>query len=220
MNTAVSSQPVRATLLIAPGCAHCPVVLTTLTELVKDGQIASLEVINIAQDTDRARELGVRTVPWFQLNELEFEGAYSAAEISHWVKQATAVDALEVFYDHLLGDGQMARVETLVRRHPQTLTALIGLLTDEQRRINVRIGVGAVIEGLQDTGLLADCVPALVALTQQSNLSTRIDAYHYLSLTGNEAAVPYLQAALEDDHPEVREIASESLAELAIPAEH
>jgi len=206
-----TSPIVHAILLTAPGCAHCPGVLNVLSTAEKDGRLASLEVVDIAVDAQRATELGVRTVPWFSLNELEFEGAYSEAEINSWITHAGTDEGLAILYDDLLGDGQMPRVEVLVRKHPHTVSTLLSLLEDDERRISVRIGVGAVIEGLEGTGLLTDYVAELGKLTQHSNISTRIDAYHYLSLTDNREAIPYLRAALDDTHPDVRETVIESL---------
>ena len=50
---AVNNVP-DAELLIAPGCVHCPVVLSGLAELVKKGVIGHLEVFNIAARPDAA----------------------------------------------------------------------------------------------------------------------------------------------------------------------
>ena len=94
------------------------------------------------------------------------------------------------------------------------ILALLPLIADEERRINVRIGVGAILEGLADSTDLSVLIEPLGKLTQHEQISTRVDACHYLSLTGSVKAVPYLEECLQDEHDEVREIARESLAEL------
>jgi HEAT repeat protein len=48
----------------------------------------------------------------------------------------------------------------------------------------------------------------------------RADAAHYLGLSGNGDAIPYLQPLLQDEAAEVREIAAESLALLGSTANH
>ena len=40
----------------------------------------------------------------------------------------------------------------------------------------------------------------------------RADACHYLALTGKQKVLPVLQAMLQDDDPQVREVAAEGLA--------
>lgn len=209
-----ASSPVHSVLLVATGCAFCPQVHAGLEALLQQGRIASLEVINIAEQPERAEQYGVRSVPWFTLNELEFDGVYSSAELEQWVNKATRSDAVTEYLDHLLGDGQLHKAEHYLQRHPEQLLALLPLFSDDGRRINVRIGVGALLEGLSVTADLSALVDPLGQLTRHEQVSTRMDACHYLSLTHSSAAMSYLQAALQDDNAEVRETARESLEEL------
>ncbi|MFZ0257771.1 MAG: HEAT repeat domain-containing protein, partial [Gammaproteobacteria bacterium] len=53
-----------ALLLIAPGCAHCPVVLQSLAEMLKAGSLGRLEVVNIVAHPEVAKAVGTRSVPW------------------------------------------------------------------------------------------------------------------------------------------------------------
>ena len=212
--SAMTTSTVHAVLLVASGCAFCPKVHAALEDLHKQGRLASLEVINIAEQPERAGEYGVRSVPWFKLNELEFTGVHTPAELEHWVDMAARSDAVTEYLDHLLGDGQLNKAEQYLQRHPEHLPALLPLLTDEDRRINVRIGVGALLEGLAGTTDLSSLVEPLGRLSKHAQVSTRVDACHYLSLTGNANAKKYLQEALQDEHLEVRETAQESLEAL------
>lgn len=210
-----TSSPVHSVLLVATGCAFCPQVHASLEALLQQGRISTLEVVNIAEQPERAEQYAVRSVPWFTLNELEFDGVYTPAELEHWVDTASRDDAVTEYLDHLLGDGQLNKAEHYLHRHHEHLPALIPLFTDEGRRINVRIGVGAVLEGLSENTDLSVLVQPLGTLTKHEQVSTRMDACHYLSLTKNVDAVAYLQEALNDNNTEVRETARESLDELA-----
>ena len=212
----MNTSSVNAVLLVATGCAFCPQVHASLEVLLEEGRISSLEVINIAEQPERAEEYGVRSVPWFKLNELEFDGVYTPAELEQWVEKAARSDAVTEYLDHLLGDGQLNKAEHYLRRHSEQLLALLPLFTDEERRINVRVGVGAVLEGLSENTDLSTLVEPLGRLTKHARVSTRVDACHYLSLTRSAVAVSYLQAALHDDNAEVCETAKESLEELMI----
>lgn len=201
-----------ALMLLAPGCAHCPAVLAGLAELVKEGVIARLEVINIAELPERAAALGVRSVPWVRIGELELAGSYSLGELREWAQRAAGPDALAKYFDHLLTTGEGQRVEQMVRREPGHLQAVVELLGDPETGINARVGVGAVLESLQDSGLLGDVVAQLGDLADADDARIRADACHFLGLTGSAEAVSILEAHRDDRNRDVREIVEESLA--------
>jgi len=52
---------VKAILFIAPDCPHCPAVLQALSELLKDGEIAEMEISNMALMPEKAQQLGIRS---------------------------------------------------------------------------------------------------------------------------------------------------------------
>lgn len=213
MSTTTSSPP-NAELLIATGCAHCPVVLEGLTTLIKEGLISSLRVTNIAIQPERAQELGVRSVPWLQLGPFILQGLHSPAELREWAQRAGSMDGMSVYLHDQLKQGNLDAMEKLLGEQPGWLAALIPLLEQEDTDMKVRIGVDALLESLAANTNLDSLVEELGRLSQHERQSLRSDACHYLSLTGSAAAIPFLEARLQDDSPEVREIAAESLKEL------
>ena len=50
----------EAKLLIAPGCPHCATMMSLLGDLLKEGRIASLLMVNIAEQPDEATKHNVR----------------------------------------------------------------------------------------------------------------------------------------------------------------
>lgn len=201
-----------ALLLMARGCAHCPSVLNALTHLIEEGKIGRLEVIDVSRHPEAARQAGVRSVPWTRIGPFELEGLQSRGDLSRWAERAAAGGGMGDYYAHLLESGRMQQVPPLIRRHPETLPALIGLMASLETPMAVRIGVGAVIEELAEQGELAPAVPELIRLTHAPEPQVRADACHYLSLAGGDEAVAAIRALLEDPDPEVRAIARESLA--------
>ena len=73
----------EAKLLIAPGCPHCSTMMSVLSELLKEGRIGRLLMINIAEQPDEAAKHNVRSVPWLKLGEMEFTGAHSRLSLIH-----------------------------------------------------------------------------------------------------------------------------------------
>lgn len=211
-------SPPDALLLLAPGCAHCPVVLEGLTRLLKDGRLGRLEVVNVAARPEAAAAVGTRSVPWTRIGPFDLEGSYGAAELRHWVDHAAAGTGMGEYLAHLLEQQRLAQVIAAVRAAPARLLDLVELLGAPDTPMGVRIGIGAVIEEMAGTDALRSAVPSLVAQTASAEPSVRADACHYLGLAGSAEAAPALAALLDDPQPDVRDIAAESLALLGAGA--
>lgn len=209
---APAASPPDARLLIAPHCAHCPVVLDGLSRLVKEGRIGRLEVINLAVHPEVAETHGVRSVPWLLIGPFTLTGAHSVRELGEWADRAAGGSGLGSYFVHLLETSRLPEVVEHVRASPGSLEDLILLLGDLETPMAVRIGIGAVIEELAGSPALAEAVAPLGALTRAEAHQVRADACHYLGLTDSAEAIPLLTACLEDEDDEVSEIAAESLA--------
>ena len=210
---------IDATLLMAPGCAHCPVVLEGLTRLIKAGRLGRLTIVNVQEHPEAAREAGVRSVPWARIGPFELEGEQSPAELERWAEHAASGTGVTEYYSHLLESQRPQQVVRMVLRRPETLSDLILLLSSLETPLLVRIGVGAVLEELAERGALKPASAELAALTRAEEPQIRADAAHYLSLTGDPAAIASLRPLLQDPDPEVREITAESLAILEASAD-
>jgi hypothetical protein len=218
--TAPASPP-DAELLIATGCAHCPVVLEGLAQLVKEGVIGRLQVTNIVVHPEVAEALGVRSVPWLRLGPFVLEGLHSVGELRDWARRSGSREGVTRYLEEQLKQGKLAQTEAWLREHPQWLEALIPLLEEEDTDIKVRIGVDALLESLADSLDLSPLVPELARLSRAERRNLRSDAVHYLALTRSPEALPHIEARLEDESEEVREFAAEALDELrAALAEH
>jgi thiol-disulfide isomerase/thioredoxin len=108
---ASSTTAPDATLLIAPGCPHCPKVLQALSEFVKRGEIGSLEIINIAVHPEAAEKAGTRSVPWTRIGAFELVGALTPQEIRETIEKAGRSDPIEPLV-HLL---ETSRLDDVVR---------------------------------------------------------------------------------------------------------
>lgn len=80
--------------------------------------------------------------------------------------------------------------------------------------MNVRIGIAAILEGLQGSRALQDLTPELEKLTRSDNVNVRADAAHYLGLTGAQQALPVLESLVNDPDNTVREIVIEGIDEI------
>lgn len=209
------SAKTQALLLIAPGCAHCPSQLVALSHLIEKGQLGRLDVVNVLEHPEIAAEHGSRSVPWVRIGPFELSGSHSAEELARWIDHANRGTGMAEYLTELLEAGGLRQAEETLLRQPQQLSALIDLLGSLETPMAVRIGVGAIMEGLEGTAGLRTLVPALGKLTSANEPQIRTDACHYLGLSHDPAAGPYIRPLLDDADPEVREAAEESLQLLA-----
>jgi glutaredoxin len=205
-------MPIDALLFTTSGCPHCASVKANLNTLLQEGAIAALEIVDASVDAARAQALGVKSVPWFSLGELQFDGALPLGELRLWAERAARSDGMQAYFFEMLKSGKRAQVEQLIRSHPEHSAVLGELLLDPEASMAVRIGIGAVLEELQGSGLLDALVPKLEQILQQQEPRNRADAAHYLSLIANPAALSVLRKYLDDADQEIREIAQEALA--------
>ncbi|MCG6968474.1 MAG: thioredoxin family protein [Gammaproteobacteria bacterium] len=203
-----------ALLLIGPGCPHCGALLEVLSKLVKSGEIAQLNVINVAQRPEQARELGVRSVPWLRLGEFELEGGHTEGQIKQWLQRVQSLDGKSEYFKELLLGGKLDKAIAMARTHPDNMRSMLLLAKDSELSVKVQLGISAVFEELQGSEILQQIVSDMGVLAENPSAKVRADAAHFLSLTESEQALPYLQQLAKDENVDVREIAEEALSEL------
>lgn len=217
--TAMSDRPdvtpvPDALLFLTASCPFCPTVLEGLTALLKTGRIGRLEVINLERYPQSARELGVRSVPWVRIGAFELEGLRSPAELEVWASRAGTQDGMAEYLKELLAGGELPKAVRMVSGNRDHFRALLRLLSNPETDLHVRLGIGALMESLQGSPALQQMIEALGEISLHPEPHIRSDACHYLSLTEHPAAQPYIEARLNDDQAQVREVAAESLKDL------
>ncbi len=207
----MSSPPVSCLLLVGPGCPHCASVLTHLSELVKDGDLAKLEIVNVASDPELAQELGVRTVPWFRIGEMIFQGVHDMQELRDAIQRVSGANAMRDHFAEQLSHGQLEDVQAFVLEHPKHFDDLIALLIDPETPTDARIGVAAIFEDIGDNPLTIQAIPALKIAGGDGNPRVRADACHLLGMIPSRESRDILRAHKFDPDETVRQIAREGL---------
>jgi len=201
-------------MLIGTQCTYCGPMMQMLAELMKDGDIAEMRIVNIEHAPELAADLGVRSVPWLQIGPFELSGSRSKQELLLWVKRASSFDGVTEYFEEVLSEGNIKYAEKLIHGYPQALENIIDLMADPEAKINVRLGVGVIIEELAESEAFKTVIPRLVDYLSSDDARIRGDACHYLSLTKDSSFIPDIERLLSDESEEVREIAQDSLDEL------
>jgi len=209
------SQAPSALLLIATGCQHCPSMLLSLSELIKEGKISQLEVVNIVEAPERAQALNVRSVPWLKVGEYELVGLKSKPEIQQWIDKSADTEDMRAYFEELMVSGEISKVQQLVEDNPHNMKTLLDIMANEESSLSARIGVGAIIEQLAGNEILQNNIDDLGAYCQSPISRIRNDACYYLGLSHHVNAEKYIRPLLDDNDDEVKEIAQDALDEIS-----
>ncbi|HZW26195.1 MAG TPA: HEAT repeat domain-containing protein [Gallionella sp.] len=203
-----------ALLFVAPDCPHCAAVKRGLDELVRQGLIGEVAVVDAAAHPERAAEYGVRTVPWLRLGPFTLTGAQSVHELRQWAEWANGEEGIARYVAHLLKLGEFQHAAAFVSADAQRLAPLLDILSDTEAGIDLRLGVSALLERYADTPGLRNLLPQLAELSRHADHRVRADACHLLGLTGSAEALAHVESRLSDENEEVREIAAEAMQRL------
>jgi len=201
-------------MLTGKQCAYCGPMMQILTDLMKIGELAECRIVNIEDHPELARQLGVRSVPWLQIGPFELLGSRSRQEILLWLQRASSFEGLTEYLEEVLAEGNINSANKLIQRYPQALENVITLMADPEAKINVRLGVGVIIEEMAESEVFKVVIPRLIDYLSSKDARIRGDACHYLSLTKNHSVLPHIEKLLTDESEEVREIAQDSLDDL------
>jgi len=208
------SQPPSALLLIATGCQHCPSVLQSMSELVKEGKLSTLEVVNIVAVPERAKALNVRSVPWVKLGDFELVGMKSKTELEQWINKTNKPENMSDYFAELMTSGEISKVQEMVAQQPEYIQSLLDIMANEQSGLSARIGVGAVMEHIAASDALINAIDTIGSYCQSPNARIRNDACYYLGLSQHQNAKKYIQPLLDDADADVRECAADALEEI------
>ena len=208
------ATPPDALLFVAPGCPHCATVLQGLNQLVRQGLVGKMTVVDVAEHPEQAAEYGVRAAPWLRLGPFTLTGAHSAAELRLWAGWANGEEGTAHYVEHLLTQGGYKQASAFIDADTHRLKPLLAIVADPGAKLEVRLGVSALLEAHANSPSLQNLLPQLAELARHADHRVRADACHLLGLTGSAAARAPLEVCLSDAHEEVREIAEEAMAVL------
>jgi thiol-disulfide isomerase/thioredoxin len=210
----MTSYPPDALLFVTPDCPHCATVKHALGELLKEGQVGQVRVVDASENTELAQEYGVRSAPWLKLGIFTLSGARTLGELRQWVDWAHGEEGKAHYVAHLLQEGGYVQASAFIHADTQRLKPLLSIVADPSANLEVRLGVSALLESYAYSPALQALLPELAELSRHADHRVRTDACHLLGQTGSAAARPLLRACLHDRNAEVREIAAEALAAL------
>lgn len=199
-------------LFITQGCPHCPNVLQALSELIKAGEIAELEVSNMALLPEKAQAWNIRSVPWIKIGPFELTGSHTKAELQTWIKRTQSNTGMQDYFNELLATGQLDKVIRLLNKDSELFRHFPQMMQNEETPLGAKIGIGAIFEEFQGEPSIQALIPALTKLLQSEHANIRNDACYYLGLTESSDAIEAIQSLAHDEKQEVRETVHDALS--------
>lgn len=198
-------------LFTSTHCPHCKGLIKSFENLRSQNAFTNLEIINIEQHPEQAAEYDIRSVPWFKIGELEFQGSHNQQELSFWIENANSDSGIRKYIINELEAGRLGLIEKKMASHSDWLQLAVTIIGDMQAPMQARIGVGAILEGLEGKRDLESLLEPLGELLHSDDPRIRGDACHYLGLIHHSKASNLIKGLLNDPDPTVREIAEDSL---------
>jgi hypothetical protein len=162
---------------------------------------------------EEAESRGVQSVPWIKIGPFEVEGVSTPASLRQLALGADDETVFDAWLLETLKAGKRQKVEALLRQEPQRIHALARLMKSPESSMAIRLGIGAILEELQGSGLTDSLVPDLAEMLTSDDRLLRADACHFLTLIGTDDIRLHMLACVKDADPEIREMAEEWLAE-------
>jgi len=186
-------------------------VLQALSELIKDGEIAEMEVSNMALVPQKAHKLNIRSVPWIKIGPFELTGAQTKAELQTWINRSQSETGMQAYFNELLTTGELNKVITLLKKEPALFKHLPLMMQDKNTSLGAKIGIGAIFEEFQGSKAIQALIPSLTDLLKSEQASIRNDACYYLGLSESPDAITPIKTLANDDTEEVRESVRDAL---------
>lgn len=207
---------ITATAFIGTNCPHCAAVLKHLNVLIKEGELSTLNIINLhASDPMLARQHNIRSVPIVRIGEHELAGNQTIDALRQRISWEKENDIWVGKFDHMLSNGEASEASQLIKEQPEKMQYIMQLLSNSATVLSTRIGIGVVMEDFIASDLLRSLMPEFAKLLDHEDSRIRADAAHYLSLTESPDALIHLQnRAKHETDEEVREVIDDSIESL------
>jgi len=125
-------------------------------------------------------------------------------------------NAMRAMLIEYMGNGFLENIIAMFKQDSSLYRFIPDLLGDEKLR--VRLGATALVEELvaEHREELTAAVPGIIGLLKQESPTIRGDAASVLGIIRDASAIEALRMCLHDDHPGVREVARDAIAEIEL----
>jgi len=208
--------PAALRIMIAPTCPNCPGVVAACGRVAAAQPQVRLEVVDVQYFADLAG--GVKSVPTVIIDGTRtLVGMLSERDLLDALAERSRGDYVVKTLASMIETGRFGdAVPVLVSPPGQAALAAMLASSTMQERIGLMLAAEEALE--INAHCLDGAVPYVLPLLKGSDASVRGDAADLLGKIGAPVARTALEALLSDPHPDVCEIAADSLQMLRKPS--
>lgn len=181
-------------------------------QLLADDEISALDIVDVAENPERAETYDLQSVPSFLLDGQLFNGLRTVGELKA-ILHAEEHDRLRQQLEDELNSGQLEPVQQRIETDAESREVILRILADPDTPLQLRIGLSAIFEALAGSQLLRKMSPAFMRLSISAMPRIAIDACYYLYLVGTPECIGQLQKLSLSASSEVAEQAAELLGD-------
>ena len=200
-------------VLITPSCPFCTLMVGLVNQLAAACPLITAWIVDVELFPEWVRRYQPKSVPTTVLGEEVFlSGLVKEQDLVGWLEKMGSPEYLEQLYRNDLLEKRMGQAVERLKKRPQDLTIMAGLIKAEE--FGIKLGAMALIEQLGEEvpELHGAIFEALSPLLQETSDQLIGDVIYLLGLLHDPRKVPTLEKFLAHSNPEIIEAAREGLA--------
>ncbi len=205
-------------LIISQECPFCTQLLSDLLPHIKSGVLPRVEILNASTDPELYKKFEIEYVPYIKLDSIILQGELTVPDILTWKNKMGTDSFARDYIAYLIRENQLKPITSYIKQHPESLALLIDILAEDSLSFENRLGIGVVLEELQEEMSFEFILDQLVRLLNHDEANLRGDACHYLGMCKNLDVLEHLKSRLLiEEEEDVREVLEDVIADLRTP---
>jgi glutaredoxin len=207
--------PTRFEVMMSPACPHCSTVVGLVNQLALASTYLEATIIDVTLLADYGQKYGIRAVPTVVIDgQDQLVGTISEDFLVDRLANSNPSSFHPDSFKKIIKEGDAARLAGMMVADGDLYSGSLELLADPDW--SVRMGMMVVLEGVAERSpdLVLSAYPYLLKLLDHEDRNQRGDTAYLLGLIGDASVLERLEVLLQDENPEVAEVALEAVQQI------
>jgi len=207
--------PTKVEVMMSMACPHCPLVVGLVNQLALASSYLEVSIVDVALFPDYAQEYGVRAVPAVVIDgQDQLVGDISDEVLVDNLTNRDPSSFHPETFKKIIKEGDAERLAGMMVAESNLYSGALELLSDPDW--SVRMGVMVALEEVAERNpdLVRNGYPYLLKLLDHEDRNQRGDTAYLLGRIGYASVLERLQVLLNDENPEVAEVAREAIEQI------
>jgi glutaredoxin len=204
--------PTRFEVMMSPACPHCPTVVGLVNQLALASNYLEATIIDVTLFADYGQKYGIRAVPTVVIDgQDQLAGTISEDFLVDRLANSDPSSFHPDSFKKIIKEGDAERLAGMMVADGDLYSGSLALLADPDW--SVRMGMMVVLEEVAERSpdLVQRACPYILDLLEHEDDNQRGDIAYLLGLIGDASVMNRLEVLLNDDNPQVVEVAFEAI---------